>query len=76
MCVHWGLAMGTLRPTRTPGGARPCRAGGRVAQAPKPPCRSALMGERRTALGLSHGDSNLSQPLRASRNEPCAVGRP
>ena len=49
MCVHWGLAMGTLRPTRTPGGARPCRAGGRVAQAPKPPCRSALMGERRTA---------------------------
>ena len=49
-CAYIGIWRGgAARPLRTPGGARPCRASGRVAQPPEPPRRCALIDERRTA---------------------------
>ena len=48
-CATSGWRGGTARPLRTPGGARPCRAGERAARPPGTPCRCARMGERRTA---------------------------
>ena len=47
-CAYIGIwRRGAALPLRTPGAARPCRASGRVAQVPQPPCHFALLGERR-----------------------------